>query len=83
MKKIDKTKETMVQPNLFGEKDKALNDLSYEATILTEEVRETEVLIEKKKVVIKALQARLEGIKSVIKILQKIPGEKRENKAGK
>lgn len=83
MKKIDKTKETMVQPNLFGEKDKALNDLSYEATILTEEVRETEALIEKKKVVIKALQARLEGIKSVIKILQKIPGEKRENKAGK
>lgn len=80
MKKIDKTKETMVQPNLFGEKDKALNDLSYEATILTEEVRETEALIEKKKVVIKALQVWLEGIKSVIKILQKIPGEKRENK---
>jgi len=83
MKKIDKTKEAMVQPNLFGEKDKALNDLSYEATILTEEVRETEALIEKKKFVIKALQARLEGIRSVIKILQKIPGEKRENKAGK
>jgi hypothetical protein len=81
MKKNDKTKEVMTQPNLFGEKDKALNDLSYEATVLAEEIRATEDLIEKKKIVIKALQGRMDGIKAAIKFLQKIPGEKRENKA--